>query len=156
MPCLHIFMWKNVEFGLIELPLTGSSTVPTPDRSRKEPKLGRSRSWSRYIEVSSPALGQLKQYLYNSHNSYWIGSSKWIKSIFFHKNMTNPLFNMKPVLPVLRSRNFFKVGAGAWAETNSFGSATLLQRSDPYPIQPWNQKQKILLDLCKIRRWISG
>ncbi len=39
---------------------------------------GRSRSWSRYAEVSVPNPGQTKV-VFKNHNSYRIGASKWIK-----------------------------------------------------------------------------
>ncbi len=82
-----------------------------------------------------------------NHNSYWIGSKNWIKSIFFPKSHEKSTFSFKSCenrhpqssswsrsRRQLRSRsgsrsrsgNFLKVGDGAGAESNSFGSATLV------------------------------
>jgi hypothetical protein len=104
---------------------------------------GRSRSWSRYSEVSAPAPGSGSRSNWSSvfnHNSYWIGSKNWIKWIFFtksHEKSTSSFKSCENRYPKslsrsrsrLRSRsgNILKVGAGAraGAEANSFGSATL-------------------------------
>jgi hypothetical protein len=60
-------------------------------------------------EVSAPASGQTKV-VFKNYNSYWKGSSKWIKSIFFLKNHANLLFNLKAVQTGTYKA---EVGAGA-------------------------------------------
>jgi hypothetical protein len=109
---------------------------------RNEPKLSAGAGAGIWSFGSGSRFWVRLKVRYKNHNSYWIGSSKWIKSIFFPKKHRNPLLIWKAVQTCSYKA---EVGAGAetfWksAETNSVGSATLvyigISSSDPPPPSP--------------------
>jgi hypothetical protein len=73
-------------------------------RIRKEPEL--------LARLPAATPGRLKYLVLKNQNLYCIGSSIWIRLIFFQKKLNNPLFNMKSVIKGSYKAN---VGAGAGA-----------------------------------------